>query len=175
MNSFASTTMEEQVNRVNNGLLHDVKVAPTKNYENIKDPVLFHNASETALKGIIEESGVSKYFFSEMNIKILQKTIRYNVHQKINKVISEQSKTELNVIMRSIFLQYGNSLVSSNDIVEHLQYLNNKVVDFSVKQIVNQVQQYGGYLDKLSTLPTPIEHPIYDNKRNFTYDVSNLL
>ena len=77
--------------------------------------------------------------------------------------------------MRSIFLQYGNSLVSSNDIVEHLQYLNNKVVDFSVKQIVNQVQQYGGYLDKLSTLPTPIEHPIYDNKRNFTYDVSNLL
>ena len=175
MNSFASTTMKEQVDRVNNGLLHDVKISPTKDYGNIKDPVLFHNASEGALKGIIEESDVSKFFFSEMNIKVLQKTIRYNVHQKLNKVISEQSKTELNVIMRSIFLQYGNSLASSNDIVEHIQYLNNKVSEFAVKQIVNQVQQYGGYLDKLSTLPTPIEHPIYDNKRNFTYDVSNLL
>ena len=50
MNSFASTTMKEQVDRVNNGLLHDVKIAPTKDYENIKDPVLFHNASEGALK-----------------------------------------------------------------------------------------------------------------------------
>ena len=175
MNSFANTTMKEQINRVNNGLLHDVKIAPTKDYKNIKDPILFHNTSEGALKGIIEESGISKHFFSEMNIKVLQKTIRYNVHQKINKVISEQSKTELNVIMRSIFLQYGNSLVSSNDIVEHIKTLNDKVVDFSVGQIVNQLQQYGGYLNKLSTLPTPIEHPVYDNKRNFTYDVSNLL
>ena len=106
---------------------------------------------------------------------VLQKTIRYRVYNELNTIISEQSTNELNVIMRSIFLQYGDSLVSPEKYIEHIHSLNERVVNFSVEQVVSQVQQYGGYLNKLSSLPVPIEHPVHDNKRNYTYDTSNLL
>jgi len=172
---FKRTTLNEQVSNVNNGLLHDVRITPSKDYKNRKDPIIFHNTSESALKGIIEESNISKAFFSDTNMDVLQKTIRYRVYNELNTIISEQSKNELNVIMRSIFLQHGDSLVSSGEYIQHIHSLNEKVADFSVGQVVTQVQQYGGYLNKLSSLPVPIEHPIHDNKRNYTYDTSNLL
>ena len=35
--------------------------------------------------------------------------------------------------------------------------------------------KYDGYLDKLTRLPVPMEHPRQVDKNNFTYDISNLL
>ena len=77
--------------------------------------------------------------------------------------------------MRSIYLQHGNPVVSSNNIVNEIQKLNEMVVDFCVDQITVQVQQYEGYIKKLSNLPVPLERPQYLNKDNFTYDMSNLM
>ena len=79
------------------------------------------------------------------------------------------------IIMRSIFLQYGDSRVSSDDFIEHIQGLNQQVIGFSLNRVLNQLDQYDGYIDKLERLPVPMEFPKYDNKNNFTYDISNLL
>ena len=77
--------------------------------------------------------------------------------------------------MRSIYLLYGNSMVLSDDIIKNIQELNERVIDYSVESINSQLEQYKGYLNKVSKLPVPIEHPIYDNKQNYTYDMSNLM
>ena len=47
-------------------------------------------------------------------MEVIQSTIRYNIYKDTQQIIDRQSPTELSVVMRSIFLQYGNAVVSSD-------------------------------------------------------------
>ena len=67
------------------------------------------------------------------------------------------------------------SVLDESNIVNEIQKLNEMVVDFCVDQVTTQVKQYHGYLNKLSSLPVPIDRPEYLNKESKTYDMSNLL
>jgi len=175
-NNFQSSSLTEKIEEINNGYLKDIRTVKEDGGRiQMRDPIMFHNTSESAVKGIIEESALSENFFSDLNVKTLQQWLRYEIYKKKNKVIETQSTIELNVIMRSIFLQFGDSRVSSDNFVEHIQGLNHKVFDFSLNRVLNQLDQYDGYIDKLETLPVPLEFPSYENKNNFTYDISNLL
>ena len=77
--------------------------------------------------------------------------------------------------MRSIFLQYGDSKIDSNNFVDHIKQLNQKVINYSLDKVLIQIDQYDGYIDKLENLPVPMSFPRYENKGNYTYDISNLL
>ena len=170
------STLTNSIDTVNNGLLYDVKLESTKDI-NFHPGLtnIFNTTQEYSVKGIQEQSGVSKTFFSNGNIEIIQSTIRYKIYKNTKQIIDHQSSNEISVVMRSIFLQYGNAVVSSDNIVNEVKKLNDMVVDFCVGQITTQLKQYNGYLNKMTTLPIPIEHPKYLNKNNFTYDSSNLM
>ena len=75
--------------------------------ESRSDPNSFRTQ---AIKNIHSESKVSNLFFSEENIDILQNGIRFVVYKKTKEIISKQSEPELQVIMRSIYLQYAKNL-----------------------------------------------------------------
>ena len=169
-------SISDSINSMNNGLLHDVKLVSEKviNMAPGESP-LFNNFQENAVKGIHEQSGVSDTYFSNKNMNLLQSTIRYEVNNKTGKIIDKQSPQELSVVMRSIYLQHGNPVVSSNNVKNEVIKLNELVVDFCVEQISVQVKQHQGYIEKLTTLPTPIDRPEYPNKDSYTYDISNLL
>lgn len=77
--------------------------------------------------------------------------------------------------MRSIYLQYANSVLTSDKMLENLRTLNKSVVDFSVGNIGEQLDQYDGYLEKISSAPVPMEHPQAGNTNSFTYDMSNII
>ena len=179
-NNFVNVTdiksMGEAINELNNGMLKDIHLISQKEINMVpsKTPI-FYNTESDSLKGIHETSGVSEVYFSRENIATLQATIRYEVNKRTNKVIDRQSEQELIIVMRSIYLQHGNPVVSSNDIIPEIQKLNEMVVDFCTEQITTQVKQYEGYLNKLSNLPVPIDRPKYLNKENYTYDMSNLM
>jgi hypothetical protein len=169
--------LSNNINSLNNGLVQDINRKTSREYSNKMNPSLFDNHGEYSLKGIVEQSPISQIFFSPMNVNGIQDTIRYRVY-KVNTsdgVISPQSENEMFIIMRSIYLQYGNSMVLSDDIIPEIRGLNEKVISYCVDNISSQLKQYKGYRDKVSKLPVPLEHPIYDNKKNFTYDSSNLL
>lgn len=169
-------SMGETIQRLNNGLLKDVELIPQKDINMVpSESPMFINTEENSIKGIHEHSGLSESYFSQQNIATIQGTIRYEVHQRTNKVIERQSESEINIVMRSIYLQNGNPVISSNDIVNEVQRLNEMVVDFCVDQITTQVKQHEGYIQKLSSLPIPIDRPEYLNKENYTYDISNLM
>lgn len=175
-NNFSSSSFDEKLEEINNGFLKDIKVINEKKGEiQMRDPIMFHNTSESSVKGIIEESALSENFFSDLNVNSLQQWLRYKIYKEKNKIVEYQSTQELNIIMRSIFLQHGDSRVSSVDFIDHIQSLNKKVIDYSLNRISNQLDQYDGYIDKLENLPVPIDFPKYENKNNFTYDISNLL
>jgi len=165
------------INTMNNGLVQDITRETGREYSKNLDPALYDNHSEYSLKGIIEQTPMSQIYFSPMNTKGIQDTIRFRISKKNGSIgkIGYQSEKDMFSIMRSIYLQYGNSMVLSDDIIKNIQELNERVIDYSVESINSQLEQYKGYLNKVSKLPVPIEHPIYDNKQNYTYDMSNLM
>ena len=169
-------SMKETIQKLNNGLLKDVELLPEKDINMIpSESPMFINTEENSIKGIHEHSGLSESYFSQQNIATIQGTIRFEVHQRTNKIIDRQSESELNIVMRSIYLQNGNPVISSDNIINEVQKLNEMVVDFCVEQITTQVRQHEGYIKKISSLPVPIDRPEYLNKANFTYDISNLM
>ena len=170
------TTVTDAVSNMNNGLLHDVHLVKTKDINMVPGELpMFMNFKENAVKGIHEETGLSEVYFSTQNIAVLQAAIRYEVQQKTGKIIDKQSVSELSVVMRSIYLQYGNPMVSSDNIKDEIVKLNTRVIDYCAEEISTQVLQYQGYIQKLTTLPVPIERPQQVDRNNFTYDISNLL
>jgi len=161
---------------LNNGILHDIELIPQSEINMIPgENPLYNNFKDNAIKGIHEETGLSEVYFSQDNISLLQAAIRYEVNQNTGKVVDKQSSEELSVVMRSIYLQNGNPMVSSDNIANEVRKLNTMVIDYCAEQITIQVTQYEGYLDKLKTLPVPIEHPRQVDRNNYTYDISNLL
>ena len=162
------------VDRVNNGRMGNVKD------ENINVPegtdiIINKDNSDSSIKGILEENSLNSLFFSEMNVKAIQDTLRYRVYQNTDQVISEQSSNDIFIIMRSIMLQYANFRVGVDNIVDEIRRLNSKVLDYAVENVSSNVKQHQGYVEDLSKLPVPMDMPVYHNKRNFTYDISNLL
>ena len=172
-----STPIEDVVmGETFNGRLHDVTV--------VKDTILPQPNSEiiinkdnkdTALRGLLEKNSVNDIFFSDMNVKALNDSIRYGVHLKTEKIISKQSENELYTVMRSIMLQYANFQVSTENIIDEIKRLNNKVILYCVDNISSNVLQHIGYVKDLSKLPEPMDRPVVTERNNFTYDISNLL
>lgn len=170
------TSTSDATLNINNGLLNDVKLIPEKDIDMIPgEGAIYNNLQEYAVKGIHEETGLSDAYFSQGNIAILQSAIRYQVHEKTGKIVDKQSPQELSIVMRSIYLQHGNPMVSSANIANEIKKLNKMVIDYCADHVSIKVTQYDGYLDKLQNLPVPMEHPRQVDRNNFTYDISNLL
>ena len=124
------------------------------------------------IKGILEETYVTKLFFSPINVNAIQDSLRYYIFQSTGNEISRQSDEQLYIIMRSIALQFGNFVVP--DPLKEVNRLNMMIIDRCVNNIVVELVEYNRYINDLSKLPKPLENPHYSNKNNFTYDISNL-
>ena len=118
--------------------------------------VQFH---QDMLRGNWEQNDLSKTFFSQTNMKIIQTALRKEVYQKSQPkgyVIDKQSVEELKIIMRAIYLQYARNL--PKDIPAQIDDLNKKVIDWSVPHILSAVDHYHFYINDISHLPVPLAH-----------------
>jgi len=171
----ASTPMDDMIQVSNGRLPNSDKVTGDNGLKQI-DVVIHKDHQDTSVKGLLEQTSVSDLFFSEVNIGVIQDTIRYKVHQNTNKVISKQSDNSLYIIMRSIMLQFSNFNVGFDEVKDEIKRLNEMVVKYSVDNVSSNVKQHMGYIDDISKLPTPMDRPIFSNTaKNYTYDISNLL
>ena len=170
-----SDSLDIMTEGVNNGRMHDVTIIKDTVLPKEAEIVIKKDNQETSIKGLLEKNSINDIFFSDMNIKVLQDTIRYGVHQETKQVISNQSDNELYVIMRSVMLQFANFRADIDDIANEIKRLNQKVLIYCIENISSNVKQHMGYIEDLSKLPTPMDPPVYHNKKSFTYDISNLL
>jgi hypothetical protein len=115
------------------------------------------NQAKAVLKGSWEANEVSKAFFSPENIAKLQACIRNAVYKKGGYDIDDQSVDELQIIMRSFYLQYGKNL--SYNIPGQIAELNKLVIDWAVPAIVSEVEMHIHYQNDINKLPEPIAHP----------------
>ncbi len=100
---------------------------------------------------------LSNLFFSAKNIEIIQNGIRYAVwsQTKEKAVIGRQPNTELVIVMRGVYLDQARHL--PNYIPEQIAELNEITIKKVVPTIISNIEQYRGYLQKITSPmePTP--------------------
>jgi hypothetical protein len=171
-----NNAMDDLLNsdKFNNGRVPDVSMVDNVTRTSEGDVIIRNDTQQIGVKGIVEETVLSDTFFSEMNTKVIQDTIRYRVYIKTNLVIDYQSEQELFIIMRSILLQHANFKIGQKDLIKEIQKLNKMVVDYSANEVSSNVTQYQGYINDLEKLPVPLDRPAFDpNTGSTTYDMSN--
>jgi hypothetical protein len=124
--------------------------------------VTFRNATE----GLWDQTTLSKIFFSQHNIQIVQNGIRAGVYYKSNGqyTIGQQDCDSLKIIMRSVFLQY--SANQPNNISQQIKELNKIVLNYCIQQVYSEAQGYMKYIDDVSTLVVPIAHPVQESNND---------
>jgi hypothetical protein len=115
---------------------------------------------QQALQSIRSATPLSNAFFSDSNQKNLQNAIRYEVWMKTHRqhVIDYQDALQLQLIMRSIFLQYGKN--ANTNLTEQIEQLNRIVLNYAVPRIYTNLLQYIQYKKDITTLPEPLEHSV---------------
>ena len=118
------------------------------------------NLVDDMLRGNWEATTLSRVFFSQDNVKLIQNQIRKDVYERSGDkkyVIDDQSVDELKMILRGIYYQYARNL--ETDIKEQIVDLNQKVVDWSVPHVLSAVDHYNYYINDISHLPVPMQQP----------------
>ena len=152
------------MNNVTNGRI-DIKSPNTSTLFEMYDKipanqcVTFRNPTE----GLWTDTYLSKAFFSQQNIQILQNGIRAGVYQKSNGqyTIAPQDCDSLKIVMRSVYLQHAAN--QPNNITQQVAELNKIVLNYCIQQVYSEAQGYLKYIDDASTLVVPIAHPVMTN------------
>jgi hypothetical protein len=102
-------------------------------------------------------------FFSQANVDNLQSKIKADVLARSmgRHVIDNQSESDLLIIMRSYYLQYGDN--SPDRVAESLEDLNQRVVSYCGNTIMSEVEAYKHYRKDIMDFPAPIERPVMTN------------
>lgn len=128
-------------------------------FESVDGKKVQNNFEKRMMTGIYEPSTLNQVYFSKDNLNLIQDTLRYNVWIQSNKkyIIDRQSDVDLQIIMRSMFLQHSPNL--QDNITKQIEYLNKLVVDWATPKILSEVEQYKGYLNEVQYMPIPMERP----------------
>jgi hypothetical protein len=122
------------------------------------------------LVGQLDETPLSKAYFSDNNIQIIQNGIRAGVYRKSNGqyTIGSQDCDSIKIIMRAIYLQH--SINQPTNLSKQIEELNNMVLNYCIPKVYLEAQGYLKYLSDVSTMADPIPIPIMasqKDKRNY--------
>ena len=150
-------------NYYQNGRVINVTEKETKRpamWQNLDNHDVKKDFQYETMVGIYEPTQLNKLYFSRDNLDIVQNMIRYGVWKQSGEkyVIDRQSDVEIQIVMRSIFLQHSPNL--NEKIKDQIAYLNGKVASWCIPKIIAEVQQYVGYINDIEKLPMPIDRPL---------------
>lgn len=154
--------MNNNFNLYENGRVIDLKkkqFKPPQLFENTNGQNVEKNFEKTMMTGIYEPSTLNKLYFSKENLNIIQDQLRHNIYivSKNKYIVDKQSDVDLQIIMRSIFLQHSPNL--QDNITKQIEYLNKLVIDWATPRIITEIEQYNGYINEVQYMPTPIDRP----------------
>lgn len=106
------------------------------------------------------KTNLSKTYFSRENIEYLHKKIILGVYEQsqYKYKIGKQSEDELKIVMKSIYLQYGQNLDCK--IKEQVNSLNKRVLKYCINNIILGIKQYIGYVEDVSSDIKLMDRPI---------------
>tara|TARA_B110000285_G_scaffold54544_1_gene62113 strand:+ start:292 stop:1056 length:765 start_codon:yes stop_codon:yes gene_type:complete len=172
-------------NSENININNKISLINNENLENIVDEEYSMNSKEIIikqldaydlLKGLQEITPISELYFSNNNINAINNTIKYEIYKKTNDKIENQNRTELIIIMRSIYLQYSQNLIT-NDVLAEVKYLNKLVLNNVINRIEVEMKAYENYINYINAPNIVLNNPIDTSSdwRNYTYDFTDLI
>ncbi len=113
-----------------------------------------------------EQGDLENVFFSDENMSFINKQLILSVYKKSNGKfkISEQSKQDLIIVMRYVFLEHSRHL--PYDIAGQIKELNCRVVSEILPNIITNVNQRVDYLDEINNPRKVLPLPIHVHKSN---------
>lgn len=121
----------------------------------------YKNMAEYALKGIHTDSELGRLYFSDENIKRVQRMIRKEVYKRTGgqfKLEIDQAQRDLYFAMRAVYAEHCRFL--PGQIVRQVKRLNQKVVDETVPGMITEIRQHYGYLKEINKPLEPIDRPV---------------
>lgn len=121
----------------------------------------YGDMADVALKGIQSNSDLSKLFFSDDNMKRIQRNIKKEVYKRTNgqfRLDGDQDENDLFITMRATYMEHAKFL--GNHIVRQVKQLNEKVIDDVLPGILVNIKQYHGYLKEINKPLDPIPLPL---------------
>lgn len=116
------------------------------------------------MKSINQEvNELSKIYYSNSNISLLQEMIRMRVEKKSGYKIDQQSKDHLTIVMRSMYTLHANAF--NPNIKDEIIRLNEYVVEKCAQVIITNALMYFQYVNDASALPIPLEHSEFSSKK----------
>ena len=121
---------------------------------------IYNNFSSDSIKGNLEPTEFSRFYFSEQNVMNLQRQIKLEV-KKLSRgrfAIDNQCENALKTVMRSYFLQYKMS--NNIDVLSQIKEVNKKVIEWCADNIFSHLLQYEQYKKDITTLPVSMPPPV---------------
>jgi hypothetical protein len=126
-------------------------------YDMFKEERPNSSFQKEAIRGIHQDNELAQLFFSVENLNALQQGIRYLVYKRTcgKHTIGKQSDTELQIIMRSVYLEHGR--YKQYKVLEEVKRLNTIVLNYCVPKIVEELNIYMHYRKDIAQLPVPMD------------------
>lgn len=133
----------------------NVNFSPYETYQGSLEP---QKCFSDSVKRIHVATSLTESYFSRENVDLIQQELIKRIYNQTGYVISRQSDMNLQIIMRSIYLQYGKNLPCQ--IKEQIIELNEEVLKECIKIIIPNVEQTIGYRNDLAKLPALMNRAI---------------
>lgn len=124
----------------------------------------YKNMALTALKGIQCQSDLSKIYFSDKNIKRLQKKIKKEIFKRTKGEFLlevDQEVYDLVIAMRATYIEYARNI--PGQVMKQIRDLNKILVNDIVPDMITNIRQYYGYLNDINQPLQMIPQPINDS------------
>jgi hypothetical protein len=152
------------------------KLKSPGNFDDTQESKQTGSNTRFLFKNLYGETLLTYLFFSEENIENLQKLIRMLVFKEMKQVVDYQSRNDLMIVMRSIFLELSEhpELIDETTpaqkrqellkaYTEEVDRLNQLVLNWVVPKVCSGLQQYLGYLRDSMDPVKPMEAPVSTN------------
>jgi len=129
---------------------------------NDNDTYYLGGGSSLALRGLqMQNSPVSLLFFSNDNMKRIQRQIKTTVYRLTNgtfKLEADQDEQDLLLAMRYIYIEHGKNL--PDHIVKQVKILNEQTLNYIIPDIITNIKQHYDYLRDITQPINPMPQPL---------------
>lgn len=120
-----------------------------------------YDRARQATQGFFEKNHITVVFFSDENMKRIQKKIKEEVIRRTKgqyQLDEDQDESDLTIVMRAVYLDKCKNL--PGETVRQVKLLNQQTVDYIVPDLISNVKQYFGYINDinkpLQVIPLPL-------------------
>jgi len=123
-----------------------------------------YDRARYATKSFFEKNEITKLFFSDENVKRIQKKIKQDIYIKTKgqyTLDEDQDESDLVIAMRAVYLDKCKNLQGQT--VRQVKLLNQQTVNYVVPDMITNIKQYFGYIKDINQPLIPMMRPMNVN------------